>query len=64
MRLSALCSILLRDHRPNLAPVDGHGRLRFCQVHGPASYIVAAADLQPRCIGNTIIKFADDSLLT
>jgi len=27
------------------------------------SYIVAAADLQPRCIGNAIIKFADDTYL-
>jgi len=25
--------------------------------------IVAAADLQPRCIGNAIIKFADDTYL-
>jgi len=30
---------------------------------GPASYIVAVADLQPRYIGNAIIKFADDTYL-
>jgi len=30
---------------------------------GPASYIVTAADLRPKCTGNSIVKFADDTYL-
>jgi len=30
---------------------------------GPASYIVTAADLRPKCTGNAIVKFADDTYL-
>ena len=30
---------------------------------GPAAYIVTAADLRPKCTGNSIVKFADDTYL-
>jgi len=30
---------------------------------GPASYIVTAADLRPKCTGNAIVKFTDDTCL-
>ena len=30
---------------------------------GPASYVVTAANLQPRHTGNVIIKYADDTYL-
>ena len=30
---------------------------------GPASSIITTADLRPKCTGNSVVKFADDSNL-
>ena len=30
---------------------------------GPAAYVVTAADLWPKCTGNSIVKFVDDTYL-